>query len=473
MSRLFYLSFLLFCFPGSAISQTFYFGTVTDRETGEALPGANVILDGKTGCATAANGVFRLETKEGNHSLKVSFLGYNDYKKNITLKKGENRGNIKLLSNPFTTQIVVIAADGFQSEAMQAPVRIQTLKQKEIETLPAQKIEGVLQYAAGVNVDNTLGIFSDQTVVSMRGMGGNTQGRMLVLMDGVPMNKSDGGSVNWNSIDMNNIDEVRVIKGAASTLYGANAMGGVIDIRTNIPSKKLNGNAKIQYGTYNTSFANIAFSKSHIDSLSNRGFYWKTTLHGGYSDGYIVEPEEFLEYGEDTLLEPSFLREKSGSITVGYALNAAERIDFSVKAFDDKRGKGWKVYDDDGSFSEHDNLNMRIRYHGNAKEKLFWDISGYGLFENYKKQNEYLNSDGDFSFYEVNSKRTDAGFLSTFRHQTGRQMIRGGVDLRYGAVNAILELQLESVTILQLFLMGDILYITQAKKLTICFTFKI
>jgi iron complex outermembrane receptor protein len=58
----------------------------------------------------------------------------------------------------------------------------------------------------------------------MRGLSGNEQARVLVMIDGVPVNKSDGGSVNWNLLDPAMVERIEVVKGPASSMYGSNAM---------------------------------------------------------------------------------------------------------------------------------------------------------------------------------------------------------------------------------------------------------
>lgn len=416
------------------VGQTILKGKVISLQDGLALSGANVKLN-NTGCATDENGIFEIIAEKGDYQLEVSFLGYKKYRKNITLNGGIVNIEVKLKKTFFTVETVEISAQGFESEEMRSAARIQKISQKEISTIPAQKLEGVLQYAAGVDVDNTLGMFSDKSVVSMRGMGGDNQGRMLVMIDGVPINKSDGGSVNWNAININNISEISIVQGAASTLYGANAMGGVIDLRTSIPKEKWKAGANIKYGTYNTLFADAFVGQSFVDSIQ-KGTFWSATAHGGRSDGYITERDEYLEYGEDTLLRPSFFNEISAEAKIGHSFSAGEQLVFSVKGYTDKRGKGWQVFDDDGSYSIHHDINSRLKYNGKISKFVYWETVAFGQFENYIKQNEYINSDGDFSMYEVDSKRIDAGSITTFHYQKGRNLFKGGFDLRFGSVVA-------------------------------------
>ena len=417
-----------------SVAQNTLHGVIIDAQNGSALSGANVSIN-QQGCISDKDGKFEIELSKGDYHLEVSFLGYKKHKKQVSISEGINTIEIHLKKSIFTVETIEVSAKGFQSDEMLSSARVQKISQEQIKSLPAQKLEGVLQYSSGVDVDNTMGMFSDKAVVSMRGMGGDNQGRMLVMIDGVPVNKSDGGSVNWNSININNIKEIKIIQGAASTLYGANAMGGVIDLRTSIPKEKTKAGANIKYGTYNTLLADAHIGQSFVDSL-DRGIFWNLALHGGTSDGYITESKEFLEYGEDTLLRPSFFDEISGEAKIGHSFSGSEQLVFSVKGYADKRGKGWQVFDNDGTYSSRKDLNSRLRYNGKISKSVYWETAAFGQIENYIKQNEYINSDNDFSMYEVNSKRYDAGSITKFHIQKGRNLFQGGIDIRYGSVLA-------------------------------------
>ena len=438
MKRIIFLFLATFVFvvvTNNLYSQYLLEGTIIDYKDGYPLPGANIIINNKVGCAADKDGRFSISLDKEKNTIEASFIGYSDYIKTITLEKGKNTIVVKLKKTNLSVETVEISAVGLQSYQMRTPARIQEIPRKEIARIPAQKIEQILQYSPGVDVDNTLGMFSDKAVVSMRGMGGDNQGRMLVIIDGIPANKSDGGSVNWNSINKNSLEEIRITQGAASTLYGANAMGGVIEIKTLAPQKSLTSSANLKYGTYNTFLANAFVGHSMIDS-TDAGSFWSATVHGGISDGYITEAEEYLEYGEDTLLRPSFFKEVSLELKAGHIFSPSEKLLFSINGYADKRGKGWQIFDDDGSYSRHNDLDARLHYNRNISKSVFWESNGYFRFENYLKQNEYLNSNEDFSMYEVDSKRYDAGWLNMFNYHYGINLFKGGVDIRFGSVDA-------------------------------------
>jgi iron complex outermembrane receptor protein len=185
---------------------------------------------------------------------------------------------------------VVISATKTQNFARDIPTRVNVLSLYKIKSLPVQFTDEYLQYLPSVNVSRPFGIFSSKSTVTMRGLDGKEQGRVLVLLDGVPVNKADGGSVNWNLINTGDIARIEVVKGPGSSIYGGNAMGGAVNIITRKPQKKISGMVGLQYGTYNTMGARLALSGRLNDSIS-KGFYWG--LSGRYlqSDGYITQSE--------------------------------------------------------------------------------------------------------------------------------------------------------------------------------------
>ena len=72
-------------------------------------------------------------------------------------------------------------------------------------------------------------------VPSFRGLSGSSAGRTLVLLDGVPINESFSGRINWNRIPLSLVDRIEVVRGGGSMLWGSRALGGVINILTANP----------------------------------------------------------------------------------------------------------------------------------------------------------------------------------------------------------------------------------------------
>src|SRR5437867_540118 len=84
-------------------------------------------------------------------------------------------------------------------------------------------------------VDKAPGIQMLNGQINIRGSTGYVQGlnsRVLLLVDGVPMNQGDRGGINWDLLPVDNVERVEVVKGAGSALYGSAALGGVVNLIT-------------------------------------------------------------------------------------------------------------------------------------------------------------------------------------------------------------------------------------------------
>ena len=410
-------------------------GLIVDENTSKPLPDANIYLEQlKSGTTSGKDGSFIIKNvPEGNYHLTVSFLGYKKHDQKITVKPGENLNlTIYLKEQAYTKGEVVINASRNQEEK-EAPLRIDIIPVKRIEQAPVMNVPGILDYVPGINMSNTFGIYSSRAIVTMRGLPANDQSRTLILLDGIPLNKADEGSVNWNMINKNNIESIKVIKGPGPAQYGSGAMGGVIDMTSRKPAQKFSGQAIVGYGTYNTFDANIDLSGMIRDTSAVNGFYWNLSGFGRKSDGYMTEPEEYYDE-EDTILVPTFLQEINTSAKIGYDFKNSQNIELKFGFFDDKRGNGIKVFEDYGAYSEHDTYSGTAKYSGNGKH-LKWNADLFYLYENYQRMYEYM-SEGEYQLYEADSKRKDmGGQLSFSGNWFSNQNLTFGADYKLGSVN--------------------------------------
>lgn len=104
--------------------------------------------------------------------------------------------------------------------------------------------------APGVTI-NQNGAFGGNASVRIRGASSD---QTLVLIDGVPVNDptGTGGGYNFAYLDTDSIDQIEVLKGPQSTLWGSDAIGGVVSITTKRPEKGLSGTVFGEYGSFNT-----------------------------------------------------------------------------------------------------------------------------------------------------------------------------------------------------------------------------
>ena len=199
--------------------------------------------------------------------------------------------NNAVVDTALVLQEVVVTGSGKERPVTQNPGNISVITPLILRNSPAQSIDDILSMISGVNTTRSDGLSNIHSNVSVRGLSGDEQGRTLVLFDGIPVNTSDEGSVNWNSIHMNNVERIEVFKGPESSLYGNNAMGGVINIISRKPLTPFSLNASGTYGSLNTWKGNLGLSGRLNERLSLfvSGYYNK-------SDGFNNTPEHLRTF---------------------------------------------------------------------------------------------------------------------------------------------------------------------------------
>lgn len=124
---------------------------------------------------------------------------------------------------------VVVTATRSAKSADEVFANVDVITQKDIENSSASNVDDILRRLGGVDIrrPTDMGISSPLNI-NIRGVGGAK--RVMVMMDGVPLNSALTGFAQPNQIQLSSIERVEVVKGPFSSLYGSNAMGGVINI---------------------------------------------------------------------------------------------------------------------------------------------------------------------------------------------------------------------------------------------------
>jgi len=145
---------------------------------------------------------------------------------------------------------MVVTATRSERSTADIPVSVSVVTEEQLEQSPTRTLDDALRTVVGLNLPlgNSDIIQPTTNNVSMRGLGGN---RALVLLDGVPQNDAAGGYIHWNKMPLADIERVEVARGAASSLFGNYAMGGVVNIITR-PLEPGRVTADASYGSFNT-----------------------------------------------------------------------------------------------------------------------------------------------------------------------------------------------------------------------------
>ena len=232
-----------FAFAAQAQERTVS-GTVTSDESGETLPGVNVIAKGTTvGTVTDIEGNYRLQVPEDQKILQFSFIGFATEEVEIG-----NRSTINMSLAPDIQSLQEVVVVGYnalkESDLTSSIVRVEG---ERIQQQPIAGIDNLLQgNAPGVIVTNSNGRPGGNAFIRVRGIGSvNASNEPLFIIDGVQMTSQD-----YNAINPSDVDEITVLKDAAATsIYGARAANGVILVTTKTgDSEELKVNYSFQYG---------------------------------------------------------------------------------------------------------------------------------------------------------------------------------------------------------------------------------
>lgn len=201
----------------------------------------------------------------------------------LSAQPGENTGIAQSpLGNEVELGSVVVTANRNETNIRDVPASISVIDKKDIENAPYDKAEELMKSVPGVDVKyhyavNTL---AGVRPVNIRGVGGSGD-RTLLLVDGIPQNNGNNGWFDFSQVGVDSIEQIEVIRGPYSALYGSSAMGGVINVITKKPREKFNGFIEAGYGSMNT---------WQVKAMANQRIGWfGYHLSGQYesTDGYI------------------------------------------------------------------------------------------------------------------------------------------------------------------------------------------
>ncbi len=167
---------------------------------------------------------------------------------------------------------IIIAADKFESPLNSSTSSISKFNSQFVKKLPINSSIELFKYVPGFNVTSSRGPFSSP-ILSMRGFNGGGEAEYLaVFIDNIQINDVETGLVDWTLMSNSFINNIELVMGGSSSLYGDFAMGGVIDIQTFTDAINKT-NLSISSGSFNTFKINLHssyfFSNSQFNFFGN------------------------------------------------------------------------------------------------------------------------------------------------------------------------------------------------------------
>jgi iron complex outermembrane recepter protein len=227
------LILLTFFASTALIAQTKITGKIKDGGTSETLAGVNITVKGKViGTTTDANGNFSLTTNTPTpFTISVSFVGYQTEEIDISSDKVLN---ISMKEQAIMGQEIVVSASRVEESVLKSPVSVEKMDIRAIKETPSSSFYDGLSNIKGIDMTTQGLLFKS---INMRGFGATGNPRTVQMIDGMD-NQAPG--LNFpvdNIVGMPELDveSVEILPGAASALYGPNAINGLILMNSKSP----------------------------------------------------------------------------------------------------------------------------------------------------------------------------------------------------------------------------------------------
>lgn len=228
----------------------------------------------------------------------------------------------------YQTKTVEITADKITERAASALAPVTIITHEELEKTGAWQISDALSFVPGMFIKNYGGLGGLKTV-SLRG---TTASQTAILLNGVPLNSVQNGQFDLSALPASLVDEIEVVRGGASSLYGGNAVGGAVNISTNGFKKEKSFKTNLQYGSFKSSLVSLQGSWKIHDSAGISAIGEISQSAGDY-------PFKFNQFGENILLqrENGDFKNISGLLTAGFPFKSWQ---FSAQALARKTERG-------------------------------------------------------------------------------------------------------------------------------------
>ena len=296
--------------------------TITDCLSRAPLSGATVELVGQQKTVqTDAQGQFSFQDlSKGTHHFYVSQDDYKGHFFKVSIKRNEKNYIFALCKNKeIEVGEVVVTATRRERNLKNVPITVQVITAEEIQKSQAPDFQSFLENEfSGINFTNEGGMPN----INMMGFGGKY---VLFLMDGERMAGETFDNIDYDRIDLENIERIEVIKGASSSLYGSNALGGVINIITKDAQKPLELSANYLYNTQEDHKTNLSVgTKQRWGSVRVPVFY-------NFRQPYIIVDKEPLKTYKNGVPHYSQMGELNVAGFTNYGASPKLTFDLSPK----------------------------------------------------------------------------------------------------------------------------------------------
>jgi len=272
---------------------------------------------------------------------------------------------------------VVVTAQRSPVDPGLVPMAVSVIDAEAIEASTARHVVELLRGNAGIQVSELFGDGS-RAAVDMRGLGPAAANSTLVMVDGRRLNNADLAAPDFNSIALKDVQRVEVLQGSASTLYGDQAVGGVINVITRKP-ERFSAGVEAAYGSFDRRSLRARAANRHANGVS-----WRVSAERRSSDNYRdANTQQYTN-----VLGRAAWAHDSGEVFIEYGF-VDEDLDTPGALFLDQIAADRRQAQNPGDFINTDTHSLRA----GLRQEL---IAGWALRFEYTQRSS--DSDGRLSF---------------------------------------------------------------------------
>ena len=412
-----------------AWSQTIV-GVVLDGQ-GDALPGAFVTgigegdkIIGITNSRVDGSYSLDLTGWAGTSvDLRCSYIGMEKAEKSLgVLSAGQTyTQNWNLEESAELIGQVVVSAGRFEQSANEVTVSIDVIPPRIVESRGTTTLETALEMNPGVTFVN-----GEPQIRSGSGFSYGAGSRVMIMVDDLPVLSGDAGRPTWGFLPVENIEQIEIIKGASSVLFGSAALSGVINVRTRFPDARPLTRINVQHGVYSNprsgqaKYWKGAAQQSNVRFLhSQRLGSWDVVIGGNFlgDDGFLApedveandaasfrfQPWKVDRYGAEyrARLNANIRKRESNVSGLTYGLNTNWQLGESLNTLI------WQNAPD-SIYGAFDGAATRTNQLIGTIDPYIQYLSPSGIRHNLRTRWQYLNNDNDND--NENEIRFDADF---------------------------------------------------------------
>jgi len=329
---------------------------------------------------------------------------------------------------------ITVKAFRVNSDFSDVPHQVEVLGSHDVKQIPSESVTDLLKKTSSVDV---IQYPTMKSQIGMRGFSpsAHSGSYTVMLVNGLP-----AGTGNPSTLEMENVEQVEVMKGPFSSFFGSGAMAGVVNIVTPRSKGEIEGSAGLEYGSFQTGKlkADVGGSISpewNFDFTASYGEQGKDYKTG--SDNLLeLENQEKQILGNDTRDERfknTTYQKFNSRLRVGYELNENWQIHSYTSVFlaDDvfSNGTFWGVYGN--AQKDISRISQSLHFEGDFKNHKV-KIAPYFSNQNQK----YYNEISDSNFVDTKKNFKEYGFIAQDAMEFGAHKLIVGVDNQSRRYNA-------------------------------------